>query len=123
MSTVAPRTVKITTCKVGNASVEKDIPIPDGLSVQEDGQERQSFQGMFTILNKTDGDKRVVWDSQSLREISDAKEMFVTLVEEGMRPYRVGPNGEMTDVVMQEFDANAEEIIFAPDQKAVLVGG
>jgi len=100
---------------------QRELPIPDSLSVLEDHQELEKGQHLFRIINQKDGDKRVVWNAMSMQEIQEAKEMFDKLVEEGMIPYNVDVKGKKTPEVMSEFDASAEEIIFAPIP--ALVGG
>jgi hypothetical protein len=83
------------------------------------GETRQPDEGMFRILSQEDGDERVVWNSHNLGEISDAKRMFDSLVEQGFVPYRVELDGKRSTSVMDEFDPAAEEIIFAPVHQAV----
>ena len=111
--------LKVTLFQGGN--LQGEIDVPESLQFLEDGQQRQPTQHMFRIVNQKDGDKRVVWDSRSLAEIQDAKEMFDKLVAEGMVPYKVDSKGKKTPQVMQEFDPLAEEIIFAPI--AAVAGG
>ena len=95
------------------------FPVAEELRQLEDGEELAEGCGMFRILDKKHGDKRVVWNRMNLPEIRSAKKMFDDLVEEGLVPYRVGPGGARTNSVMQEFDATAEEVVFAPVQLAV----
>jgi len=102
----------------GNATVE--IEVPECLSITENPTPPKGC-GLFKILTKDDGDKRVVWDSGVMQEIHAAKEMFDKLVQEGLVPYRVGGGGKATDQVMQKFDHTAEEIIFLPVQ--MVAGG
>lgn len=77
--------------------------------------------GMFRILSQEDGDKRLVWDRDSLTQINEAKKMFDDLVEQGFVPHEVDAKGKQTPKVMEQFDPYAEEIIFAPMHQ--LVGG
>jgi len=70
--------------------------------------------GMFRIMTAKDGDKRVVWNCAVLQEISAARKMFMDCVKEGLVPYRVGTDGKPTSEVMDEFDPEAEEVVFLP---------
>jgi hypothetical protein len=70
--------------------------------------------GILQIMNQKDGDKRVVWDSNSLAEIRAAKEMFDDLVRKGLEPYRVGHGGKAGLDKMSEFDPMAEQVMFLP---------
>jgi len=119
MMTATTEKLKVTLFQGGG--LQGEIDVPDSLKFLEDGQKRQSAQHMFRIVNQKDGDKRVVWDANSLAEIQDAKEMFDQLVAQGMVPYKVDLKGKKTPEVMREFDPLAEEIIFAPI--AALAGG
>lgn len=91
--------------------------IPANLKVWA-GNQPPPQHGMIRIVNSKDGDKRVVWNSEVLAEIKDAKKMFDDMVAKGMVPYRIGDKGQRTPTVMREFDAKAEEIVFAPIQLA-----
>lgn len=102
----------------GNMTVE--IEVPECLSILE-GSTPPKGCGMFKILTKEDGDKRVVWDSTVMQEIIAAKEMFDKLVAQGLVPYRVDQGGKATEQVMQKFDPTAEEVIFLPVQ--MVAGG
>jgi hypothetical protein len=97
------------------------ISFETSLTTLNSGETRKKGQGVFRILNQEDGDKRVVWNSHNLGEISEAKRIFDKLVEEGLVPYKVDTSGKQTTTVMDEFDPSAEEIIFAP--VAQVVGG
>ena len=76
---------------------------------------------LFRIINQKDGDKRIVWNSKVLQEITHAKDLFNELLAEGLVPHRVDPLGKQTDTVMKKFDPTAEEVIFVP--VPALVGG
>jgi len=105
---------KIKVAIVANGKPNVYIDLPENLSVLEDGMKKPQGHHLFRIINQQDGDKRVVWDGQSLNEIDDAQEMFNQLIESGMVPYRVDPKGKKTPEPMVEFDPKAEEVIFAP---------
>jgi hypothetical protein len=47
--------------------------------------------------------------------------MFIDLIKKGLKPFRVGRDGNATAEVMQEFDPTAEEVIFLP-MKMVTAG-
>lgn len=87
--------------------------VPDELTICEEDAAPPGC-GMLRILTKEDGDKRVVWNRAILQEIVAAKKMFVDLVKKGLVPYRVGTDGAATSEVMDEFDPEAEEVIFLP---------
>jgi hypothetical protein len=70
--------------------------------------------GILHVVNWKDGDKRVVWDSGSLAEITAAKKMFDDLKKEKLTPFRVGTNGKASPKEMDEFDPMAEQVIFLP---------
>jgi len=69
---------------------------------------------LFNIAVLDPRDKRVVWDSRDMDQIEEAKAMFDECVAKGMVPYRVGTDGRATSEVMDEFDPEAEEVIFLP---------
>jgi hypothetical protein len=122
---VLKRKDKLQLSILGNAKTEIDIPFH--AQVLEDDQEVQQGQFCFSIMNPVDGDKRIVWDSNDMTQIQEAKDLFDKLVEEGMIPYCVGVDGEKAEP-MTTFNPFAEEIlmgdkevIFTP-QKA-LAGG
>lgn len=100
----------------GHTGATTKIPIPEGLRIMEDGEKPVEGCGIFRVLTATDGDKRVVWDSREMRQIHDAKKLFVKLVKEGLVPYKVGVDGKATSEVMDDFDPGAEEVIFLPVQ-------
>src|SRR5271155_2225066 len=97
---------------VKNSNIIEKIGIPDSLRVLKDKEVISKNHRVFRILNPKDGDKRVVWDSRDLDQIEDAKVMFDECVEKGLVPYCVGRDGKATNEVMDEFDAEAEEVIF-----------
>lgn len=99
---------------VKNSNLIEKIGIPATLRVLKDNEVPKKGQHIFRILTAKDGDKRIVWDSRDIDQIEDAKAMFDECVAKGLVPYWVGTNGRATSEVMDEFDAEAEEIIFLP---------
>lgn len=97
------------------------IEIPDCLQVLKKTDQPIAGRGTFRILSAEYGDKRVTWDSRVLAEIKAARDMFISLVKKGLKPFRVGTNGKATAEVMREFDPRAEEVIFLPS--ALVAGG
>ncbi len=75
----------------------------------------------FRIMSPTDGDKRIIWNSRVLEERQAAKAMFMDLLSKGMRPFKVGIDGEASSEEMKVFDPTAEEVIFVA--MAAVVGG
>jgi hypothetical protein len=88
------------------------VPVSPLLRVL-DGVVPPPKHGMFHVMNQRDGDKRVVWNSDSLAEIQAAKEMFDILKKE-LTPYRVGVGGKAMPDKMDEFDPMAEQVLFLP---------
>lgn len=99
---------------IKNSNVAGKIGIPDSLRVLQDGEVPKKGQHVFRILTVKDGDKRIVWDNRDINQIEDAKKMFDECIIAGLVPYCVGTNGKATSEVMDEFDAEAEEVIFLP---------
>jgi hypothetical protein len=115
----APQYIELTL--VADSKVRKKIEVPPELRVLEGNEEPSVGQFTFRIIDRLHGDKRLTWDSRSLREINAAKTMFVELIKEGLTPYKVGLNGKKTSEVMTEFDPSAEEVLFLPMQ--LVTGG
>ncbi|MHA1948255.1 MAG: hypothetical protein ACW99G_02665 [Candidatus Thorarchaeota archaeon] len=92
-------------------SMNGDIPIPSGIRVLNDGEEAGENDIILRIITQPDGDKRLVWDSTDFAQIADARELFNDLIAEGMQPYIIGEKGEVTKIVMDEFDALAEQVM------------
>jgi hypothetical protein len=109
------------TAPIIKAGASIDIEVPDELSILNDQQEIPQGHGVFRILTKEDGDKRVVWDNRSLAQIRDAQSMFKDMIKKGLVPYKVGLDGKTTAEVMDVFDPLAEEVIFLP--APMLAGG
>lgn len=120
MSTLTEDKSVIVINPMHTASVE--VEIPSNLRVWGDTTRNlPPGHKLFRVINQKDGDKRIVWDSHSLAEINEAKRLFDNLVEQGMTPYAVDPQGKRSATVLAEFSPDAEEIVFAPI--AALVGG
>ena len=107
-------TIAISPIKGGN-------PITEIETTLRVGETERPADRMFRILDQAKGDERVVWDSSILDDIREAKRVFLELVKRGLKPFRVGINGQATSEVMSEFDPNAEEVIFLP--QALVAGG
>ena len=113
-------TIEFQTIKGSRASAVIDVP--KTLRVLADNEKPAKGWGCFRVMTAQDGDKRVVWDARDLDQIEEAKEMFDQLVQEGLVPYKVGIDGKATADVMDEFDPDAEEVIFLPVAAAVAGG-
>lgn len=97
-----------------NSTLREKVGIPGLLKVLKDGEKVNAFHHMFRVMTPKDGDKRIVWDSRVLEQINEAKEMFDECISKGLVPYRVGTDGKQSSEVMDEFDPDAEEVIFLP---------
>jgi hypothetical protein len=113
------RTIELST--LANTTVKETIEVPDGIRIMEDEDVLPPNHFVFRILSQEKGDERLTWDSLSLRELQAAKQMFINLIKKGLKPFRVGINGEATSEAMSEFDPHAEEVIFLP--QALVAGG
>lgn len=109
------KTITISILNGGN--VQKELVIPDSLRVLTPGETIPANHDVIRIVNQTDGDKRIVWDSMNLNEIYDAKDMFNKLISEGFVPYHVDPSGKKTPQVMTQFDPKVEEIVMSDDHR------
>jgi hypothetical protein len=123
MSTLSEKTVRTIKVKVLQGSkLEEEVIIPDELHVVgDDGMKPVEHNRMFRVLSQDKGDDRITWDSRSLADIRAAKDMFVDFIKKGLKPFKVGVDGQATAEVMREFDPLAEEVIFLP--MARVVGG
>jgi len=99
---------------VKNSNIKENIVVPNKLRVLKDKEQPNKWERTFRFLTPKDGDKRVVWDCRDMDQIEEAKAMFDECVAKGMVPYRVGTDGRATSEVMDEFDPEAEEVIFLP---------
>lgn len=112
MTTATLREVEVPL--VRNSNVKENVTIPNGLKILKDKEAVNKWERCFRFLTAKDGDKRVVWDSRDMDQIEEAKAMFDDAVAKGLVPYRVGLDGKASSEVMDEFDPEAEEVIFLP---------
>lgn len=112
MTTATLREIEVPLIK--NSNVKESIAVPDKLRILKDKEKAGKWERCFRFLTPKDGDKRVVWDSRDMDQIEEAKAMFDECVAKGLVPYRVGTDGKATAEVMDEFDPEAEEVIFMP---------
>ena len=112
MQTATLREIEVPLIK--NSNVKESIAVPDKLRILEDKEKASKWERCFRFLTPKDGDKRVVWDSRDMDQIEEAKAMFDECVAKGLVPYRVGTDGKATAEVMDEFDPEAEEVVFLP---------
>ena len=120
MTTETSHTIELTIIK--GTKLKETIEVPAELHIVDDaGEIPATHNRMFRILSQEKGDERITWDSRSLADIRAAKEMFISFIKKGLKPFKVGLNGKATAEVMREFDPLAEEIIFLP--QALVTGG
>jgi hypothetical protein len=119
--------LNVATLRVGkrpaNSQMFETIDIPESLTVM-DGDPATPIpehHHCFRVLTQEDGDKRIVWDCRSIRQINDAKAMFDECLKQHLVPYRVGTDGKASADIMQEFDPTAEEVIFLAAD--MIIGG
>jgi hypothetical protein len=106
---------------IQGTKLRDEVELPEGIEVLPDGQEPAPGHFCFRILDPLKGDERLTWDSRDFRQIKAAKDLFVSLLKKGLKPFRVGLGGKATSEVMTEFDPTAEEVIFLPH--AMVAGG
>lgn len=104
------------------------VDIGEHLSILGDGDEQPDGSCAFRLLTPDDGDKRVVWNTFSLAEIGEAKEMFKQLQEQGMVAYAVGRDGNPTSNKIETFEPAAGDVFFRDKEiivmpKRQIVGG
>lgn len=116
---IEERTIEFTV--IHGTKLKETIKVPNEMVILEDDQKVRDHHHVFRILSPEKGDERLTWDSRSLMELQAAKRMFIDLVKKGLKPFRVGVNGQATSEVMSEFDPSAEEVIFLP--QALVCGG
>ena len=104
-------TIEVTPVK--NSNIKETVKIPKSLHRLKDNESAKG-RHIFRILTPKEGDVRVVWDATDLGQIQDAKAMFDDCIVKGLVPYRVGVDGKASSEVMDEFDVEAEEVIFLP---------
>ncbi len=97
-----------------NSSLKAGIAVPEKLKILKDKETANKWERTFRFLTPKDGDKRIVWDSRDMDQIDEAKAMFDECIAKGLVPYLVGTDGKATAEVMDEFDPDAEEVIFLP---------
>jgi hypothetical protein len=107
---------------VKGSELKGSITVSEKLQILKDKEQPKAGWRCFRVLTPKDGDKRVTWDSADLDQINEAKLLFDQLIQEGLVPYRVGVNGNATSEVMDEFDPDAEEVIFIAVAAAVTGG-
>jgi hypothetical protein len=112
MATATLREIEVPLVK--NSNVTESIAVPDKLRILKDKEKAGKWERCFRFLTPKDGDKRIVWDSRDMDQIEEAKAMFDEAVAKGLVPYRVGTDGKVSAEVMDEFDPEAEEVIFMP---------
>lgn len=112
MTTTAERSIEVPLVK--NSNITENIAIPDKLKILRDQEKVKKWERCFRFLTPKDGDKRIVWDSRDMSQIEEAKVMFDECVAKGLVPYRVGVDGNASSDIMDEFDPDAEEVIFLP---------
>ena len=112
--------MEITLPLAPNSNLTATISIPDTLRVVEEVPPKAHA---FRVMTQKDGDKRIVWDSQSIPEIHAAKQLFNDLISQGLVPHRCDPSGKTTPKVMDRFDPSAEEVVFLPPIKQFVAGG
>lgn len=112
----ALRTIEIAELRIGNqpGNLSCKLTIPDSLQLLPDGENPRPGQRCFRFMTPKDGDKRIVWDCHDIDQINEAKRMFDDAIEQGLVPYKVGTDGRASSEVMDEFDPEAEEVIFLP---------
>ena len=93
-------TLTVDTYVIENRKIESvNIDLGD-MKVLADGEEPKAGHRIFRILNSTDGDKRLVWNSRIFEEIKAAKKMFNKLLKSSLRPFKVDPSGKKTPEIM-----------------------
>ncbi len=117
-----PTTLEIN--PIAGSKLSGTIELPETCRVLTDGEKPLENEILFSILTQKDGDKRIVWDTNKLPEIHDAKELFNKLIAEGFVPYRIKSDGSQE--IMHTFDPAAgqvlmKEIVFVPQK--MVVGG
>lgn len=100
---------------IKGSNVMASIKIPDGLGLLEKPTDKPAKGfGCLRVLTEKEGDKRITWDSNDFSQIQEAKELFDQCIAEGLVPYRVGPDGKVTDEPIVEFDPYFEEVVMIP---------
>jgi len=74
--------------------------------------------GEMAVMTVSDGDFKIIWDSDRPSEVSHARETFDKFKAQGYLAYKVDKGGERGEV-MKSFEPTAEKVILAPR----MVGG
>lgn len=90
----------------------RDVEIPESFTIRLDAK-KEPGKVRWRFMTAKDGDKRVVWDSGDIAQITEARKLFDQLQKEGMEAYRVGQDGKPAQK-MEKFDPHAEEVVFLP---------
>lgn len=69
--------------------------------------------GEMAVMTPTDGDLKIVWDSDRPTEVEGAKKTFDEFKQKGYLAYKVNKSGDKGEV-MKSFEPEAEKIILAP---------
>jgi len=72
----------------------------------------KTVTGTLKILGK-EGDRRIIWRSNSIPEISEARKVFRDALAQGCMAF-LSKKGGSKGTKITEFDAEAEEIILVP---------
>lgn len=67
----------------------------------------------MAVMTPTDGDLKIIWDSDKPAEVEHAKKTFTEFKGKGYLAYKVSKGGERGEV-MHSFEADAEKVILAP---------
>lgn len=100
------------------SKLKSGVELPPEVKVLE-GKEVPENHNCFRIIHPDKGDERLVWRTDIMEHIREAKKVFLELCKKGLVPYKVDLNGEKTPEVMKEFDARAGEVIFMATSLAV----
>ena len=98
------------------------IIVPELLGLLKDKEPLKPGQRCLRVTPPKMVTSESVWDSGDIAQINEAKALFDQLIQEGLVPYKVGLDGKATVEVMEEFDPDAEEVIFLA-VAAVVTGG
>ena len=97
---------------VKGSKLRGSVKVPDKLVIL--GSKEQPCKGWWCcrIPTSKHGDKRVVWDASDSDHVVEARKFFDLLIEQGMVPYAVAPDGKLPATIMDDFDPKAEEVMF-----------
>jgi len=114
-------TLSVSTLRAGTKPTNLTESVETSLKVLADDEPIPQGHRIWRILSKEKGDERIVWDSDSLNEINEARRLFDQLRDKGLVAHRVGVDGRAEAEIIDEFDPLAEEILFLPRQ--LVAGG